>query len=116
LGRWTLEVVKWGLNLFLLALFILGNVLTLELIGANGQGPPAYNPTLKQPLDWCSRGLFVFALAHLYLLYALAFFLSFTWITSFIFRTIQIRAMSGGKLTTPIRRTSSTRITRTNYV
>jgi len=38
-GRWTLDVVKWGCNTFILGLFILGNLLKLKLMGPNGQGP-----------------------------------------------------------------------------
>ena len=84
MGSKTLKVMEWGLNVFLLVWFILGNVWTIGLTGPNGT-PPPYLPTLQQPRNWCSKGLFLFSVTHLYLVYGLILVLISLWILSFTF-------------------------------
>lgn len=57
------KIISFGLSLFLIVWFILGNYWILHIKW------PEYTPTLFDPNRWCHRTLYVFSLIHLYVMY-----------------------------------------------
>ncbi|XP_065157466.1 uncharacterized protein [Atheta coriaria] len=60
------RILSLALTIFLLVWFALGNYWILRIKW------PDYAPTLFEPNRWCHRTLYVFAIVHLFIIYAIA--------------------------------------------
>ncbi|CAG7721125.1 unnamed protein product [Allacma fusca] len=89
LGSNTLRLMQWALRGFLFFWFALGNSWILGLSGPNGPPPFSHSLQAQNPTAWCSEQLYLYSLAHLYIVYGLAAVFVLMWVACFTISTIR---------------------------